>query len=152
MAKAKLDHGTWVLVCDGAKALFFENVGDAHDPKLETREVAEQPDLKDREMKQAPPGRVFASAGGRRGAVEETDFHDRSEREFLRQVSRKLDAQIGARHIRHLIVAAPSRALGMLRGELSPAARNVISAEIDKDYVKMPAYEIEKHLTKALAG
>jgi len=152
MATAKLDHGAWVLVCDGAKALLFENAGDAHYPKLETREVMDQPDPKDREIKTAPPGRAFASMGERRSAVEETDFHDQAERQFLKAVSRKLDIYAGEHRIRHLIVVAPSRALGMLRAALSPAVRGTVAAEVDKDYVKMPLYEIEKHLAKALAG
>lgn len=151
MAKAKLDHGLWVLVCDGAKALLFENAGDARYPNLETRAVMEHPDPKDREIKTAPPGRAFASVGERRGAMEETDYHDQAERDFLKAVSRKLDAFLSERHIRHLIVVAPSRALGALRSEISPTVRGVIVAEVDKDYVKLPPYEIEKHLAKVLA-
>ena len=30
--------------------------------------------------------------------------------------------------------------------------RSLIRAEVDKDYVALPAYEIEKHLAKALAA
>jgi protein required for attachment to host cells len=45
-----------------------------------------------------------------------------------------------------LIVIAPPRALGVLRQAFSAAVRSAIRAEIDKDYVKMPVYEIEKHL------
>ena len=33
-----------------------------------------------------------------------------------------------------------------LRQSLSAGVRNTVRAEIDKDYVKMPVYEIEKHL------
>ena len=41
------------------------------------------------------------------------------------------------------------RALGMLRQACSPALRHAISAELDKDWVKMPIDEIEKKLHQA---
>ena len=33
-----------------------------------------------------------------------------------------------------------------MRQHYSAGLRNAVRAEIDKDYVKMPLYEIEKHL------
>ena len=43
-------------------------------------------------------------------------------------------------------MVAPPRALGVLRQAYSQNLRNVLRAEIDKDFVKMPVTEIEKHL------
>ena len=34
MAGIKLDHGTWVVVADGEKALFLRNEGDNQYPNL----------------------------------------------------------------------------------------------------------------------
>jgi protein required for attachment to host cells len=151
MAKVGLSNGVWVLVCDGAKALLFENTGDAQYPKLETREVMEHSDVKDREIKSDAPGRTFSSSGtGRRGGGEEVDYHDQAEEQFLKAVAHKLDTDVGQHRIRHLIVVAPNRALGRLRHQLSHGVQSAIVAELDKDYVKMPVYEIEKHLAKAL--
>ena len=39
MAKLKLHPGEWVVVCDGAKALVLENVGDEKFPNLRTERV-----------------------------------------------------------------------------------------------------------------
>jgi protein required for attachment to host cells len=45
-----------------------------------------------------------------------------------------------------VIMVAPPRALGVLRQAYSQNLRNVLRAEIDKDFVRMPVDEIEKRL------
>ena len=57
MVDVKIRAGDWVVVCDGAKALILENVGDAMFPNLKTREVHEQTDAKTREIGTDAPGR-----------------------------------------------------------------------------------------------
>jgi protein required for attachment to host cells len=42
---------------------------------------------------------------------------------------------------------APPRALGMIRQAYTQHLRGALRAEIDKDLVKLPLHEIEKHLT-----
>jgi protein required for attachment to host cells len=41
---------------------------------------------------------------------------------------------------------APPRALGLIRNAYTPALRAAVKAEIDKDLVRMPVHQIEKHL------
>jgi protein required for attachment to host cells len=43
-------------------------------------------------------------------------------------------------------MVAPPRALGVLRHAYSHNLRAALRAEIDKDFVKLPVHEIEKHL------
>jgi protein required for attachment to host cells len=45
-----------------------------------------------------------------------------------------------------VIIVAPPRALGVLRQAYSQNLRNALRAEIDKDLVRMPVDEIERHL------
>ena len=142
----KIHSGDWVVVCDGAKALILENAGDAISPNLRTKEVHEQPDPKTSEQGTDAPGRSFGSVGSRRSAMEQTDWHDQAEQQFLIDLAKRLDAAVTAAETKSLIVIAPPRALGVLRQAFTAAVRNAIRAEIDKDYVKMPLYEIEKHL------
>ena len=146
MADLRIRAGEWVVVCDGAKALILENAGDAISPNLKTREVHEQPDATTREQGTDAPGRTFSSVGSRRSAVEQTDWHDQSEQRFLADLADRLDAAVAMGEAKSIIVVAPPRALGMLRQSLSAGVRSIVRAEIDKDYVKMPVYEIEKHL------
>jgi len=149
MASVGLQKDIWVLVCDGRKALLLHNAGDRVYPKLETKESFEHSEQRTSEMGSAGPGRVFGS-GGVRSSTEETDMHTLAEQAFLKHVAQHLDREVAAKHIHKLILVAPARALGMIRKELSHAVQGVIAAEVDKDYVKFPVYEIESHLAKAL--
>jgi Protein required for attachment to host cells len=146
MSKLKLHPGEWVVICDGAKALVLENIGDEMFPNLKTREVYQQEDLPNREQGSDAPGRAFASVGNTRAAMDETDWHAQGERRFLEKLAARLDAAVPAGEAKSLVIAAPPRALGTLRRAYSQGLRNALAAEIDKDLVGMPVHEIEKHL------
>ena len=149
MADLKIDSGGWVVVCDGAKALVLQNAGNRAVPRLTAKEVYEQPDPKTHEMGADRPGRAFSPAGGGRSAVEQTDWHDQAERDFLVQLAKHLDATIAAGKVKSLIIVAPPRALGMIRAAYPHALKAAVRVEIDKDLVKQPVHLIEKHLTGA---
>lgn len=146
MSKLKLRPGEWVVVCDGAKALVLENVGDEMFPNLKTREVYQQENPTTQEQGTDAPGRAFSSVGEVRSAMGQTDWHAQGERRFLEKLAARLDAAVQAGEAKSLIIAAPPRALGALRQAYSQGVRSAITAEIDKDLVKMPVHEIEKHL------
>ena len=139
-------HGEWVVVCDGAKALVLENVGNTKFPDLRTREVHEQKDPPTRALGTDAPGRAMNSVGAVRSAVRQTDWHEQAERAFLEQLVARLDAAVTSGESRSFILAAPPRALGTIRQLSPPAVRAAIRAEIDKDYVRLPVDEIKKHL------
>jgi len=146
MAKVKIRQGDWVVVCDGKKALVLENVGDEKLLNLKTREVYEQPDLKTHELGTDAPGRAFSSVGTARSAVEQTDWHDQEEQKFLHKLTEHIDAAVVGGKAKSVIMVAPPRALGVLRHSYSSHLRSAVRAEIDKDFVKLPVHEIEKHL------
>ncbi len=62
---------------------------------------------------------------------------------------KQLDAALAAGKTKSIILAASPRALGMIRPAYSHALRAALRAEVDKDLVKLPIHEIEKHLTAA---
>jgi protein required for attachment to host cells len=146
MPEFKVDQGAWVVVCDGAKALVLENVGDAKFINLKTREVFDQPAPKTHEIGTDAPGRSISSVGSGRSAMEQTDFHDQAEQRFLHELAGHLDAEVQAGKTKSVFLIAPPRALGVLRHSYTHALRNALRAEIDKDLVKLPVGEIEKHL------
>ena len=150
MAKNYLEHSTWVLICDGGKAILAENAGDAEAPNLRVRETFENPDPPTREQGTDKPGRKFAGVGEARSATEPTDFHTLAEEDFLKRIAHRVESDIGKRRIKNLIVVAPPKAIGVLRREFSPAVRNVLRREVEKDYVRMPIYEVERHLLQQL--
>ena len=146
MDALKIDHGGWVVVCDGAKALVLENAGNRKTPSLKTKEVYEQDDPKTHELGTDKPGRAFSPAGHGRSALEQADWHDQAEQRFLGKLAVRLDKAVLAGEATSLIVVAPPRAIGVLRRAYSSHVRQAIRAEVEKDYVKMPIDEITRHL------
>ena len=143
-------HDTWILVGDGRKALMLRNDGTPQNPSLNVIDV-----LKDDEnpptAKQGTerPGRVVQSNSNRRSAVEQTDWHDKAEQDFLKTLAGHLDKALEKGEVKSLIIVAAPRALGMIRPYYSNALKEAIRDEISKDMVNMPVYEIEKQLTGA---
>ena len=146
MSNVKIHQGDWVVVCDGAKALFLENAGDAKFPNLKTVEVHTHEDLKSREIGTDAPGRNRPAVGSAGSAMEAADPHDLAEQAFLRDIAGRLDQAVVSGRAKAIVMVAPPRALGVLRNVYSGHLRAAIRAELDKDYVKLPVYEIEKHL------
>jgi protein required for attachment to host cells len=142
----RIKQGDWVIVCDGAKALVLENIGDTMFPNLKTREVYEHDDPKSHEIGTDAPGRATNWVGSARSAMEQTDWHDQAERAFLEDLAGRLDAAVTAGETSSVVVVAPPRALGVLRHAYSPNLQKAVRAEVDKDFVKMPVHEIEKRL------
>lgn len=139
----RLRHGDWVTVCDGRKALFFENEGDAEYPVFTAREVMEQKLLPNRDIAADKPGRVQEVATPR-SSIEPVDHHDLAEKDFLAEVSKRLDQLVSEGTVHHVVMVAPPRALGAIRKTYSPALRAAIRSEIDQDLVKMPVAEIQE--------
>lgn len=147
MEKIEVKAGDWIVVCDGRKALILENQGDEKFPNLRTRETHEQDNPRTHEQGTDRPGRVQQAGVAGSSAVEQTDWHDQSEQEFLKSLAAHLDKELQKDGSRSLIIVAAPRALGMLRPSYSHAIQSSLKAEVSKDMVNMPVYEIEKKLT-----
>jgi protein required for attachment to host cells len=89
---------------------------------------------------------VHASVGTARSSVEQTDWHDLAEREFLHELVGRLDTALRNGETKSFIVVAPPRALGVLRQAYTAPVRGAVRGEVDKDLVKVPVYDIEKRL------
>lgn len=146
MAGLTIAQGEWVVVCDGAKALILENAGDAKFPNLRTREVHTDGDPPTRQPGTAAVPRPHQRKGiGSAPPILDGRGDDR-ERSFLGDIAGRLDAALGSGEAKQFVLVAPPKALGMIREVLSPAVRKATKAEVDKDLVKLPVHEIEKHL------
>jgi protein required for attachment to host cells len=146
MHNLRIHNGDWVVVCDGTKALILENAGDAVALNLKTKEVYAQPDQKTHQAGTGAPVRSSSSLDSRRTVVEQTEFQGHDEERFLTDLSKRLDAAVMRGEAKSLVLVAPPRALGVIRQVATPNLRQAVRAELDKDYVRMPVHEIEKHL------
>lgn len=145
MADVKIHRGDWLVVCDGAKAIVLENNGTAFNPKFRAKATYEQENPPTREIGTDAPGRAFQSVGSKRSAYEQVDWHEQEEQRFLTSLVERLDAAVTAGEAKSIIVAAPSHALGIIRQNYSRSLRNALRAEVEKDFVRTPLPEIEKH-------
>jgi len=146
MTDVKVPWKSWVVVCDGAKALIMQNAGDAELMNLKVLETLTQPSEPDREIGTDKPGRTHAANGLSGSAVEETSWQDQAETQFLKQVAEKLDELVQEKGARRIVLVAPPKALGALRPALGADTQTAISVEVAKDYTNMPVDEIERHL------
>jgi protein required for attachment to host cells len=146
MKSIRIRNGYWVVVCDGAKALVFENIGDPDRLNLVTRETAAADNPSTTEQGVERPGRVHQRVGPKRSAVDQTDWHDAAERTFLKSLAARLDRAVADGRTKAIVLVAAPRAMGMLRAELSPRVDKAVRHEIAKDYTGMPVDEIERRL------
>src|SRR5690554_5821875 len=90
MAGIRLEHGIWVLVADGEKALFLRNEGDAKYPNLEVVRELKDENPPTREQGTDKPGRYFDTGVPNKSSFEETDWHRIEKERFADEVADQL--------------------------------------------------------------
>ena len=147
----ELTQGTWVVVADGEKALFLENVTDGADPNLVVRRIEEQDNPPDRAQGSDRPGRAFDPGPGQRSALEETDWHRLAKERFAGELADILYRRAHAGAYRRLVIVAAPQVLGALRAALHREVADRIVAEIPKTLTNHALDEIERIVTADLA-
>ncbi|WP_324753962.1 host attachment family protein [Roseovarius sp. Pro17] len=147
----ELKTGTWVLICDGEKALFLRNDGDADAPDLNVVRIDEQDNPKDIDQSANRPGRMQGSPQGHRSAFDDTDWHELAKERFASDLADRLYKQAHRGAYDHLVIVAAARTLGALRSELHLEVTNKVIAEIAKDLTNHPLDEVEKLVKAQLA-
>jgi protein required for attachment to host cells len=145
----QIDNEALVMVVDGAKMLLFRNKGDAEYPNLEVEEALTQDDEATREQGSSAPGRNAAPGGSRKGAFEQTDFHQQSEDRFAAEAAAMLNKRALANDYEKLIIVAPPNTLGELRKHYHKALQSRLTGEIGKDLASHPVAEIERLIVQA---
>lgn len=147
MSGIRLKNKGWVVVADGAKALFLENSGTPDKPALHVFNAFEQENPKTAAQGADRPGRLSDGMGSaHRSAVQETDWHRLAKHEFAQEIAAVLDKNAQAGRFEQLVIVAPPVVLGALRKSLTKAVSDRITAEIAKDLTGHPVQDIEKML------
>lgn len=144
-----LQHGTtWFLVADGRRARVLEELRrGAQLQEPWAMEIGEG----DLYEPQDRPPRSFDSMGAGRHAMDGgRDLHEAEEEKFLRRVAARLGEAEKQRAFEHLVIAAPPRALGLLRSMLSDAAQARVRAETAKDLLDEDAPKLRERLAELL--
>ena len=147
----KMPKGLWIVVADGAKALFVQNVSDTVDPDLRVMRVDEIENPPTGAQGTDQPGRRDGPGGAGRSAIEPTDWHQLAKGEFASGVAGILNKWARAGGIGDLVIVAPPASLGDLRASFDPAVRKVLRAELAKDLTNHPMPKIADLVKAELA-
>ncbi|WP_323784709.1 host attachment family protein [Thalassovita sp.] len=147
----KMPKGLWVVVADGAKALFVQNVSNAIEPDLRVMRVDEIDNPQTADQGTSRPGRRDGPMGAGRSAIEPTDWHQMAKEEFATTVAALLNKWAQAGGIDDLVIVAPPQTLGELRAALNPKVIGIIRAEMAKDLTNHPLPDIAKLVMQELA-
>ena len=139
-----IPNNALVLVLDGRKMLFFRNQGDENQIDLRTEAHDEREDADfDRELKTGAPGTMSPSAGSGRDTMEETDFKQQEEDNWVKEAAEKLRMRALRNDFDHLCIVAPPKALGVLRKELHKEVEKRLICTINKEMSGRPIPDIE---------
>ena len=147
MTKLSIPHDAFVFVGDGRKALFLRNEGDEKYANFITVQALKDENPPTHEQGVDRPGRTVGSANGTaRSAMETTDWHEIEEHRFAQRAAQALESLVRERAAPALVIAAPAKTLAEIRKALHADVKKKVIAEIDKDFTRMPVWEIEKHI------
>ncbi|GAA4016329.1 host attachment protein [Sphingomonas swuensis] len=133
-----------VLVVDGRKMLFFRNEGDANQIDLRTEAHEERNDAHhDGDLKTDAPGSSANSVGSARSSMEETDFKQQDEDNWVKEAAEKLRMRALKGNFEHLCIIAPPKALGVLRKALHKEVEKRVVCTINKEMSGRPIPDIE---------
>ena len=149
MHEPVIRSGDHILVGDGEKALFFQNEGNALEPRFKVVELLQHTNPPTREQGTDKPGRYNEGPFASRSAVEQTDWHGMEKQRFLRSTVENLKSLMDKGNLKRLHLDAPPRALGTLREAMPRVLRNCVVSETDKDLTRHPVREIERNLRQA---
>lgn len=150
MSDIKLEHGVWVVVADGEKALFLRNQGDNEYPTLEVVREVKDDNPPTREQGTDRPGRHSDGAGNpHNSGYEETDWHQLEKDRFASGIADKLYKLAHRNAFEKLILVAPASVLGEMRKLMHKEVSDKITAEVAKTLTNHPIHEIEKLLKAA---
>jgi protein required for attachment to host cells len=144
----RLQHGTWVIVADGEKALYLVNAGTPAEVRLELARRKEIDNPPTSEQGTDKPGR-FDDAGIGRSAVDDTDWHQLEKERFAEDLADELRKDALANRFSALVIIAPAKTLGTIRQALHKETQDRLVADLDKDLTNHAIADIEKILSKA---
>lgn len=130
----KLPHAALVILADGQRHLILENQGKAVKWDLQVRASTQTTVQKTGALGTERPGR-FPIAGGRRTAVEQTDWKAMHKVAFSKKLIDWINGEVSVSPGTPIVLIADAKTLGLLRDGLSSAAQTAVLKEITGNYV-----------------
>lgn len=138
----------WFLVADGRRArLLKEERRGATLTEPWSMEIGEE----DTYDPQDRPPRSFDRVGAGRHAMDKgRSLHEQEEENFLKRVAQRITDAEKHGEFDHLVIAAPPRALGLLREKLAGAVQARVRGETPKDLLDETAPQLRERLAELL--
>ncbi|MFN3836011.1 MAG: host attachment protein [Glycocaulis sp.] len=131
----------WLVVADGRRARIFSQTDRASPLTLvEQFEHSGEAEIRDK------PYRVQDSHGRRHALADAGDLKAERQARFLASVADTINAGAAGDRFEHLIVAAPAKALGVLRKALDTGASERVRADFSTDLAGKPEHELNAWL------
>jgi protein required for attachment to host cells len=138
----------WVLVCDAAKATFFEV--RAPEPAWHIVEVLTHPEARSKASE------LVSDHSGRRSSEGASVHHNsltpssspkQVEKEhFVHLLATRLDQAMRSKRFRRWVLVASPHVAGMLRKDLTPELQKHLMATVDKDLNHLDPHELQARL------
>lgn len=145
-----LEHGAWVLIADGEKALFLVNAGDTQDMHLVVRDKEVQDNPASQDWKTDKAGRFNDGPGVQRSAVEETDWHQLEKERFASDLAEMLYKEAHRGAYDRLVILASRPVLSVLRKELHDEVTKRLVLDLPKVLTNHALDEVEKLVAREL--
>jgi protein required for attachment to host cells len=140
---------TWIAVLDHQRLRVYRT-----EPPRWTLSQ-EQDTARDRQLPRSSEigsdreGRSFDSLGGQRHAMQpHSDPREIEARRFVASIAADLLQARRDDRYQRLVIVAPPKAMGELRGLLPAAVAEVVAAELTEDLTRMPLKELESLLAR----
>lgn len=141
---------TWFLIADGARMRLFESkdVKEAWD-LIDDKEAEEARKLS-HELGRERPGRGRKTGSNARFAMNGSEPHAKLENEFLGGLAKILNKAAEEDKFDQFVLAAPPRALGMLRAKFQPHVTAKSIGVFDKDLTNISDKELFEYFKERL--
>jgi protein required for attachment to host cells len=142
---------TRVLVAHDAGARWFENRGPGKGLVKLNEVEFEDGRRQSREIDTDRQGRGFGAGPGGHAHEPAQSPHEHAVENFARELAKELGQELRRGAFARLILIAPPRFLGVLRGELDSLVTRAVLATIPKDLPRANEQELCKHLEAHIA-
>ncbi|HZB92919.1 MAG TPA: host attachment protein [Stellaceae bacterium] len=144
---------TWIVMADGSRARIVVRRQEAPGFEVVSEWASPEARVPSREIWSDRPGRTQESANtAHHGIGHSHDPHEERKAAFSRDLAERLNRAAEEKRFDALILFAPARCLGELRGTLAEAARARIKGEAPKDLTKLPLEQLPRHLDALAEG
>lgn len=133
---------TWVVVADGARSSVYVNNGQGTGLEVLSQSEPGSGRRPTRDLGTGKPGRGFATGGARHAFDDPVDWHQQEKMTFAREMAERINRAAEQKDFDRLVIAAPPKIMGELRGSLNRAAKEKLEAEVTKDLTNTPVPEL----------